>query len=230
MTAPRYIDPFDLVTRAQDLQRCLKFFMLLEERMKDAFPMAARVLAESNDPTAKQARGTSRRHHLHKAMESAAADAGLACNIRWTEPKTWSYPVLSLGGFSTTIGIVVAKYRGAGKSLRSRSAYLQELCVRNAVVDPQNDLFLHDEKPETLIPDGSLGGLIVAQYDGNTPTKPAFLGFWVPSADLSDVFYVRSLDQVIGMLRERLSLSKRPAKKGVERKRLQRKKKPGSEG
>ncbi|WP_298335382.1 hypothetical protein [uncultured Erythrobacter sp.] len=225
-----YIDPFDLVVRSEDLERLLTLFMRLEERMTDAFPKAARVLEDSKDPTAKQARGTSRRHHYHKALESAASDAGIDCVTRWTEPATWSFPVVRLGGFSATIGVVEAKYRGAGKSLRSKSKYVQDLCRRNAVIDPQNDLFTRDDKPEALIPDGSLGGLVVAQYDWTTPTKPAFLGFWVPSSDLSDVFYVRSFDEIIGMLRERLSLAKRPAKKTVERKPLRRKKKPGSEG
>lgn len=230
MLSRRYIDPFDLITRSQDLERLLTLFMRLEERMTDAFPKAARVLEESSDPSAKQARGTSRRHHLHKALETAARDVGVNCAIKWTEPATWSYPVVLLGGFSATIGIVETKYRGAGRSLRSKSTYVRELCRRNAMVDPQNDLFMRDDKPDTLIPDGSLGGLIVAQYDGATPTAPAFLGFWVPSSDLSDTFYVRTFDEIIGMLREKLSLAKRPAKKGVERKRLRRKKKPGSEG
>ncbi|MEL7738224.1 hypothetical protein AAG614_07575 [Citromicrobium bathyomarinum] len=198
--------------------------------MTDAFPRAARVLEESFDPSAKQARGTSRRHYLHKALETAATDAGIECATKWTDPATWSFPVVSLGGFSATIGIVETRFRGAPKSLRSRSEYVRQLCVRNAIVDPQSDLFSRDDKPDALIPDGSLGGLIVAQYDGSTPTKPAFLGFWVPSSDLSEAFYIRSFDEIIGLLRDKLSLAKRPAKKTVERKALRRKKKPGSEG
>ena len=229
MPGRRYIDPFELVLRSADIERLLAFFMRLEERMTDAFPKAARILEESNDPSAKQARGTSRRHHLHKALETAAADTGVTCATRWTDPATWSYPVVSLGGFSATIGIVETKYRGAPRSLRSRSEYVKQLCQRNAIVDPQSDLFRDDVTLDTLIPDGSLGGLIVAQYDWARPTAPAFLGFWVPSADLSGIFYVRSFDEIIAMLRDKLSLAKRPAKRGVERKLLRRKKKPGSE-
>lgn len=90
-------------------------------------------------------------------------------------------------------------------------------------MNPQSGLFDSDEKPEALIPDGALGGLIVAQYNSAMPMKPAFLGFWVPSSDLSSVFYVRSFDEIIGLLRDKLSLAKRPAKKVVERKPLRRK-------
>lgn len=227
MPAQRLVDPFDLIVRSSDLNRLLKFFMRLEERMTDAFPRAARVLSESNDPSAKQTRGSTRRHHLHLALSSAAADAGLACATRWTEPASWSYPVAALGGFSCTIGIVETKYRGAPRTLRSRSKYMKQLCARNEVTNPQLGLLVDEHPPEPLIPDGALGGLIVAQYAGGEPTKPAFLGFWVPSADLKSAYYIRSLDEIISLLRARLSMARRPAKKAIERKPVRRKKDDG---
>jgi hypothetical protein len=223
MPAKRFIDPFELVTRASDLTRLLRFFILLDERMTAAFPRAARMLPESGDPSAKQVRGSTRRHHLHDALASAASDAGLACAMRWTEPASWNYPVAVLGGFSCTVGIVETKYRGAARSLRSRSEYLKQLCQRNEIVNPQSTLFDEETPPEALIPDGSLGGLVVAQYASNQPLKPAGLGFWVPSADLRSAYYIRSLDEIIEMLRIRLSLSRKPQKKRVERKPIRRK-------
>lgn len=227
MSTKRFIDPFDLVTRAADLSRLLKFFTLLDERMTDAFPRAARMLPDSIDPSAKQVRGATRRHHLHGALASAATDSGLNCVMRWTEPASWNFPVVGLGGFSCTVGIVETKYRGAARSLRSRSDYLKRMCQRNDIADPQTGLFEDENPPKALIPDGALGGLIVAQYAWNEPLKPAFLGFWVPSANLRSAHYVRSLDEIIGMLRDRLSLARRPLKRTVERKPIRRKKDGG---
>jgi hypothetical protein len=121
MPQNRYIDPFEVVTRSEDLERILTLFMRLEERMTDAFPRSARVLEADNDPAARGTRGIARRHYYHKALETAASDAGVTCVTRWTDPATWSYPVVTLGGFSATIGVVERRFRGAPKSLRSRS-------------------------------------------------------------------------------------------------------------
>jgi hypothetical protein len=222
MPKKRFVDPFDLITRAADLNRLLRLFTLLVERMGDAFPRAARVLPDSSDPSAMQVRGSTRRHYYHAALSSAASDAGIPCATRWTEPASWSYPVAALGGFSCTIGIVETKHRGAPRTLRSKSEYLKKLCRGNELINPQSGLFDNDNPPEALIPDGSLGGLIVAQYARSEPLKPAFLGFWVPSADLNSAHYIRSLDEIIEMLRERLSMSRRPQKKKVERKPIRR--------
>jgi hypothetical protein len=227
MAAKRFVDPFELMIRRADLSRLLKFFMRLEERLSSAFPRSARVMAESNSPSAKQVRGSTRRHYLHQALESSAADTKYPCQTRWTQPASWSYPVVGLGGFSLTVGITETKYRGASRTLRSRSQYLKELCVRNEIANPQIPLFEQFDPKDAVIPDGALGGLIVAQYSSGQPTYPAFLGFWVPSPDLTKAHYVRSLDEIIAMLRERLSMSRRPTKKLVERKPLRRRK-PGS--
>ena len=127
-----------------------------------------------------------------------------------------------------TIGIVETPYRGAGRTLRTRSRYMQALCERNEIVDPQTKLFDTILKSDAIIPDGALGGLIVAQYQPHNPDVPAFLGFWVPSQSLTEHYYVRSFDEIIAMLRERLSLSRRPLKRTVERKQLKRRpRKPG---
>jgi hypothetical protein len=89
-------------------------------------------------------------------------------------------------------------------------------------MNPQSDLLDSLSPDDAVVPNGALGGLIVAQYDRHTPEKPAFLGFWVPSAPLSEPYYVRSLSEIIEMLRERLSMTRKPLKKGIERKPLKR--------
>lgn len=216
----RFVDPFELLLRRGDVAKILNFFMRAEERLTLAFPRASRVLGESNDPSAKQVRGGVRRHYLHEALAGAATDAGLSLETRWTDPATWNYPVIKIGGFSLTIGIVETRYRGASRALRTKSKYLAKLCERNSFVDPQTDLFDTVSASDAVIPDGSLGGLIVAQYRPHMPDAPAFLGFWVPSEKLNRAYYVRSFDEVIAMLRERLSMSRKPVKRIVERKRL----------
>lgn len=226
----RLVDPFELLIRRVDLERTLRFFTLAEERLTMAFPRASRQLAESNDPSAKQVRGTYRRHYLHDALTSAANDAGIECTTGWTEPATWSFPVIKSGSFKLTIGIVETRFRGRARALRTKSAYVADLCKRNEIANPQHSLFESIDPKDAVVPDASLGGLIVAQYAPHMPETPAFLGFWVPSEDLSSAYYVRSFEEIIEMLRVKLELSRRPAKRTVERKPLRRRKpKPGGE-
>jgi hypothetical protein len=105
---------------------------------------------------------------------------------------------------------------------------MAKLCERNAFIDPQTSLFDSFKPADAIIPDGALGGLVVAQFAPHAPDKPAFLGFWIPSERLGRAYYVRSFEEIIAMLRDRLSLSRRPVKKTVERKRLRRRPhKPG---
>lgn len=224
----RFVDPFELMLRRGDVSQILNFFMRAEERLTLAFPRASRLLSESDSPSAKQVRGGIRRHYLHDALASAASDVGLPSETRWTEPATWNYPVIKIGGFSLTIGIVETRYRGASRALRTKSKYMEKLCERNAFVDPQTSLFDTFDPTEAVIPDGSLGGLIVAQYRPHMPDAPAFLGFWIPSEKLNKAYYVRSFDEIIAMLRDRLSLSRKPIKRVVERKPLRKRtRKPG---
>jgi hypothetical protein len=228
MRARRHIDPFELLLRRGDANKLLNFFLRAEERLALAFPRASRVLSESQSPSARQVRGGTRRHYLHEALASAATDAGFPLETRWTEPATWSFPVIKIGGYSLTIGIVETRYRGAARTLRTRSKYMEKLCERNEIIDPQSALFDTISASDAVIPDGALGGLIVAQYQAHNPDVPAFLGFWIPSKKLNEHYYVRSFAEIIAMLRNKLSLSRRPIKRTVERKQLKRRpRKPG---
>jgi hypothetical protein len=132
-----------------------------------------------------------------------------------------------VGGFTLSLGIVETRFRGASRRLRTRSKYLRQLCERNAPLNPQGSLFASTDESDRLIPDGALGGLIVVQYRAHQPDVPAFIGFWVPSEKLGGPYYVRSFDEVIAMIRDRLSLARRPAKRVIARKPvLKRKPKP----
>lgn len=229
MASRRFVDPFELLTRREDLERILTFFRRLDERMTLAFPRAARLM-EGFEPSARQTRGSARRHYLHEALRSAATDAGLPVKIQYTDPPAWSFPLVQSGAFSFTVGIVETRYRGAARTLRSKGKYVAALCERNEIANPQSSLLDSLSPDDAIVPNGSLGGLIVAQYDGHSPEKPAFLGFWVPSSTLGDAYYARSFSDIIEMLREKLSMSRKPVKKGVERKPLRRRKPNSDKG
>lgn len=222
----RFVNPLEELLRNEAADQLLRFFTLAEERLTLAFPRASAMLPDSASPSAKQVRGTTRRHYLHEALATAARDAGLEFENRWTDPATWSFPVVRSGSFSMTIGILDTRFRGAGRALRTTSQYVADLCERNVVANPQGGLFDGVDRKDAVIPRGSLGALIVAQYSPANPDEPAFLGFWVPSPDLREPYYVRSFDQVITALREHLEMGRRPSKKVVERKVLKLRKKP----
>ena len=222
----RFVDPLEELIANESADKLLKFFTLAEERLTLAFPRASSMLKESSSPSAKQVRGTTRRHYLHEALATAACDSGLEFESRWTDPATWCFPLVKSGAFSMTIGIVDTRFRGVAKALRTTSQYIAELCKRNAVANPEAGLFDSWDRKDVVIPKGSLGALIVAQYSPAQPDEPAFLGFWVPSEDLSKPYYVRSFEQVISALRDKLELERRPAKRTVERKTVRLRKKP----
>jgi hypothetical protein len=218
----RHVEPFEALIRHGNLSQLLDFFTRAEERLTSAFPRASRALSESNSPSAKQVRGSTRRHYLHEALLTAARDVKLPVLEGWTEPATWSFPVVKAGAFSLTIGIVETKYRGAARTLRSKGKYIANMCERNAPMNPQSDLFKTVDPADTIIPDASLGALVVAQFRPHQPDVPAFLGFMVPSEKLNGNYCLMSFEEVITRLRDRLSLARRPAKKVVLRKPLRR--------
>lgn len=222
--------PLDLLFRTEDPQKSLRFFQALEEEIGAATADAVRTIPEAIVPSAKQARGTVRRHFLERAIRRAGSRAGIEIGTGWTAPPTWSYPTVRLGAFTIVLGLVVSRYQGAPRQLRTRSAYVEALCARNAPLDRQGTLFkeAHAEIP-TLIPDGAFGGLIVSEHNGSSPEIPSFSGFWVPSNDLKKPYYCYSLEQIMIYLRETIAEQK-PARKQVRRLLPQLKKKPAPKG
>lgn len=215
----RSVEPFDVLLQSAMPLQLLEFFNVLGERLAAAFANAARVLPDSRAPTAKQVRGTTRRHYMNLALHEAAAAVGLQVETMWTDPPTWSFPVVKIGGFTLTLGVIESRFRGAPRKLRSKSKFVQLLCERNAPLNPQSSLFEGHEDIPRLIPTGALGALLVAQFQPSMPDVPAFLGFWVPSENLSEAYYVRSFDEITAMLRDRLGkATRRPRKPPVRKK------------
>lgn len=223
----RPLVPLDLLTRSADPEQLLRFVQALDEEMAAATADAVRTIPEATVPSAKQARGTLRRHFMERAVRAAGTRAGLKVGTSWTTPATWSYPTVRIGAFTLVLGLVFNRYNGAPRQLRTRSSYVEALCARNAPLDPQGQLFDGAaEAVPTLIPDGAFGGLIVSEHNAASPEIPSFVGIWVPSSDLKQRYHSYSLEQVMAYLREKIAGLKKPARKAVQRKLPRLKKKP----
>ena len=228
MPHSRLLLPLDLLTRSAEPVQLLLFFQALDEEMAAATADAARTIPQATVPSAKQARGTLRRHFMERAIRAAGSRAGIEVGTSWTTPATWSYPTVRLGAFTLVLGVVFSRNRNAPRQLRTRSAYVEALCARNAPLNPQGRLF---EEPDAsvppLIPDGTFGGLVVTEHSGRAPEVPSYVGLWVPSDDLKQRYHSFSLEQIVAYLREKIADQKRPVRKAVQRKAVQLKKKPG---
>lgn len=219
--------PLDLLTRSADPERLLRFFQALDEEMAAASADAVRTIPAANVPSAKQARGTLRRHFMERAIRTAGARTDIEVGTSWTKPATWSYPTVRIGAFTLVLGLVFSRYNGAPRQLRTRSSYVEKLCARNAPLDPQGTLFEPAaDAVSTLIPDGAFGGLIVSEHNAATPEVPSFVGFWIPSNDLKQRFHNYSLQQIMEYLHDKIASAKKPARKVVHRKLPKIRKKP----
>ncbi|MBB4153584.1 hypothetical protein GGQ80_001486 [Sphingomonas jinjuensis] len=223
----RPLVPLDLLTRSDDVEQLLRFFQALEEEIVAATADAVRTIPQANVPSAKQARGTLRRHFMERAVRAAGARTALEVGTSWTTPATWSYPTVRIGAFTLVLGLVFSRYNGAPRQLRTRSSYVKTLCARNAPLDPQGALFEPAAGAvSTLIPDGAFGGLIVSEHNAATPEIPSFVGLWVPSTDLKQRYHSYSFEQIMGYLREKIAGMKKPVRKAVQRKLPKLRKKP----
>jgi hypothetical protein len=219
--------PLDLLTRSADPEKLLRFFQALSEEMGAAAADAALTIPDATLPSAKQARGTLRRHFMERAIRAAGARTNVEVGTSWTSPATWSYPTVRMGAFTLVLGLVFSRYNGAPRQLRTRSTYVKGLCARNAPLNPQGGLFESSaEAVSTVIPDGAFGGLIVSEHNAARPEVPSFVGFWVPSNDLKRRYHSYSLDQIMVHLRERIAEAKGPVRKTVQRKMPMLKKRP----
>jgi hypothetical protein len=205
----------------------LAFFKALSERMAAAFSDAAKAVpAARGDSPAVSARGNLRRLHLDRAFRAAAAEAGYAVVTGTTTPPSWNYPIVRLGAFSLTLGIVQrATYYGP-RHLRSRGNYVFDHVVRNEPVNPQGSLLPAAPHLVEIIPDGALGAFVVAEPSVHVPDSPLYLGFMVPAPNLRRSYFMCSLERLVGLLQERVAAERRPARKRIERKQPTLKKQP----
>lgn len=202
--AKRHADVLKFLLRHGDSGRLLTFFRALEEGFTTAFADAnTKMPATPKDRPAVYARGAIRRVLMDRAFASAAVKAGLTPSTAFTNPPTWSYQTLRLGAFAVTLGIV-EKVRAAGpRRLRNRGKYVRHHSRNNEVMNPQGSFFRDDESGVSrVIPNGSLGALVVAEVSVHKPDVPLWIGLWVPSPNLRRAYYRCSLDMLLALLRE----------------------------
>jgi hypothetical protein len=221
-------DPIDLLFRRGDMARMLAFFKQLSEKLSVAFADSAKTVpAKPGDSPAVSARGNLRRLYLDRAFRAAAAQANYPVSTGYTNPPSWNFPVVRLGAFSLTLGIVQRATTRSVRRLRSRGRYARDHVARNEPVNPQASL-LATSSSEIIevIPDGALGAFIVVEPSAYVPDSPIYLGFMVPSPNLRGTYFRCSLERLVGLLQERVVAERKPARKSIERKRPQLKKQP----
>lgn len=222
----RNFEPLDLLTRSHDTNQLLRFVQALDEEMTAATANAARIVPLATS-SAKQARGTLRRHFMENAIRSAGHRTGIQVDTEWSNPATWSYPILKMGAFKVAIGVVFSRNLSAPRQLRTRSAYAKALCARNSPLNPQGQLFPDiSGTVESVIPEGAFGGFIVSEHSNYTDEIPSFIGLWIPSDDLKQRYYCYSLDQIMLYLRAKLTKQTKPTRKTPSRKLPTLKRKP----
>ena len=227
MAKGRGRDPVELLLRRADAARMLAFFKALSERMAAAFSDAAKTVpAAIGDGPAVSARGNLRRLRLDRAFRAAATEAGYPVVTGTTTPPTWNYPIVRLGAFSLTLGIVQRATSYGPRRLRSRGNYVYDHVVRNEPVNPQGSLLPSAPDVVEIIPDGALGAFVVAEPSVHVPDSPLYLGFMVPAPNLRGSYFMCSLERLVGLLQERVAAERRPARKKVERKQPKLKKQP----
>lgn len=123
------LSPLDLLTRSTSPDQLLRFFQALDEEMVAATADAVRTIPEAKVPSAKQARGTLRRHFMERAIRAAGVRASVEIGTSWTTPATWSYPTIRIGAFTLVLGVVFSRQNGAPRQLRTRSSYVETLCA-----------------------------------------------------------------------------------------------------
>lgn len=200
----RSIDPLKLLLRHEEPARLLTFFRALSEGITAAFAdSAVKMPASPKDRPAVYTRGMMRRCFIDRAFKSAAEKAGVVPTNAFTDPPTWSYPTVRLGAFSITVGIVDKVLATGPRRLRSKGKYVRRHARNNEVANPQRNLF-KDEAGEIprVIPNGSLGALIVAEASVYAPDTPLWIGFWLPSPNLKRSYFRCSLDALLAFLRE----------------------------
>lgn len=220
MKRRRRLDVVDLLLRRGDASAALEFFKRLAEQLSASFADSAKAFpAAPKDSIALTTRGHVRRLYLDRGFRAAAAHAGYGTGTSYTQPPTWNFPVLRLGAFAVTLGVVDRSSSRRDWYLRSRAKYLLDHAARNAVLNPQGGLF--EERPAgvvEVIPDGALGALVVVEPSSYVPDAPVHIGFMVPSPSLRKTYFRCSLERLIALLQERVAVEARPVRKPIGRK------------
>lgn len=220
------LNPVQLLLRGPSSGVLIQFFRSLMEEIDAAFSNATVIIPiDENGRPAVQARGSTRRWQLDVALRRAAERASLEATTGFTDPPSWSFPVVNLGAFSVTLGVVDRKRDG--RALRAKGKYVQRMVARNRPLDPQLPLF---EEPGTkvprLIPSGTFGAMIVVEYSAAQPEVPIYAGFYIPSHDLTHAYYSYSLFDLMVELRDADAAVKKATRRTVARKKIVLKRSP----
>lgn len=220
------LNPVQLLLRGPSSAVLIQFLRALAEEIDAAFANATVIIPiDEGSRPAVQARGAARRWQLDIAFRRAAQRAGLEATTAFTDPPSWSFPLLHLGAFSVTLGVVDRKQDG--RMLRAKGKYVQQMVARNRPLDPQLPLF--DEpgtKVPRLIPSGTFGAMVVVEYSAAQPDAPIYAGFYIPSHDLTQAYYSYSLFDLMVELRDADAAIKKPARRAVARKKISLKRSP----
>lgn len=198
-TAP--IDPLSLLTRRADPTTLRKFFAALDELLPAAFADSARAIkAKREDRPAVYARGTYRRMRLDEAFRTAARSAKLRVSTKTTTPATWCFPVVETGAFSITLAVVDRLLARGPRRLRCRGDYMKKHVAKNGIMNPQGQLRIEGESVRRLVPNSSIGALVVVEPSLFVPDAPLYVGLWIPSPNLKRPFFRIRLDRLIEFL------------------------------
>jgi hypothetical protein len=209
---------FELLARREDPARLLIFVRRISEGYSAAFADSARSVAgASDDRTVIHARGNLRRHLMDGAFRKAATDAGYPISIGRTEPPTWSFPIVRIGAFSLTVGIVDRPRTRAPRRLRCHGQYMIAHAERNSPLNPQRSFFDGvSDGVERVVPRGAFGALLVAEPCVHLPDSPLFLGFWISAPNLRQTYFRCDLEHLLQFLHTKVTTS-RPRKRPVIR-------------
>ena len=222
------------LVRKEDPGRLLALLQPLAEGLSAACADSAKkVPAVRENRPAVSARGNVRRWLMHEAFIRAAEQAGIPVAKNSNVTGTWTYPVIRLGAFSITVGVVDRPYTASAPRLRSRGQYVRDLVERNWPLNPAADMFAErGHAVSSIVPNGAFGGLVVVEPSLWVPDTPSFIGFLVPSPDLRGNYFRCSLDFLIRYLRSKVAATKKPKRAAPQRKPvgLKRKKRQGPQG
>jgi hypothetical protein len=208
MAAAKLLDPLAMLVRRMDRQKLVTFFTAVNESFPAAFADSARnIPARPNQRAAIHARGNLRHSKLEEMFRSAAKKAQLPIITGYTNPPSWSFPIIRAGAFSITLGIADRRFVPGRRRLRSRGRYMQRHCERNNILDPQSRLIFAKERDvvRKIIPDGSIGALITVEGSIHTPNLPRYIGFWVMAPGLRRTFFDVPIEDLIAFLRKSTS-------------------------
>lgn len=194
---------WDLLDSA-DPGRFADFLEAFEESVVTAFIDAdRRVPAKPADRPGVSARGNYRRWQLDVGFQEAANKAGVPVITLATSPPGWTFPIVRLGAFSITLGIVDRQLAQGRRWLRTKGAYMRRHASRNSVLDPQASLPFKQEKVKRILPAGAIGAVIVIEGSLYQPDEPRYIGFWIPSPNLTTPYFRVKLETLIESLRRR---------------------------